>query len=71
MQADFYREALSTEMAVRKVNEICEGFESHGQYYDDKGEFLPLSVWGVRGYDTAMIEQNTPDHLKKWDAQVG
>jgi hypothetical protein len=36
---------------IKKARELLVASESHGEYYVDGGEFLPLSVWGRRGFD--------------------
>ena len=32
-----------------------QAFEEHAEYYDDGGEWLPLSVWATRGFDVEAI----------------
>ena len=34
-------------------------FQKQAKYFDDSGEYLPLSVWGNRGFDVAAIEKNS------------
>ncbi len=71
LQEAFYRQNLSTQDAIRVYNETLEGHEQHEQYYEDGGEFLPLKVWELRGYDANMIVENTPENMVKWDPQAG
>jgi hypothetical protein len=49
-------EGLSGPELLRKARELLTASESHGEYYMDGGEFLPLSVWGRRGFDETRIE---------------
>jgi hypothetical protein len=47
----------------------CEKFvssEEHEEYYQDGGEFLPLSVWASRGFNTEAIStQSGPSDIKE------
>ena len=36
-------------------------FEQHERFYEEKGCFLPLSVWATKGFNTADIEAKTPE----------
>jgi hypothetical protein len=45
--------------------------ETHGEFYEDAGEFLPLSVWAVKGYDPQVIEQGALDKDKRFHPVLG
>jgi hypothetical protein len=45
--------------------------EEHVEYYDDGGEFLPLSVWAARGWDPEAIRLNCRPADKRTHAVVG
>jgi hypothetical protein len=45
--------------------------ESHSEYYQQQGEWLPLSVWGARGFDVAAIERNTLPANRRSDVVLG
>ena len=42
--------------AVSKMTELLDKYESHESFYENSGEFLPLSVWACRGFDPAVIQ---------------
>jgi hypothetical protein len=45
--------------------------EEHVEYYDDGGEFLPLSVWLARGFDPEAIRLNCRPEDKRSHPVVG
>ena len=38
---------------------VLTAVEEHGEYYDDSGEWLPLEVWGQKGFDKEAILTKT------------
>ena len=50
---------------------VCSTLETEARSEYAGGDFLPLSVYAARGFDTKRIEQFTPEHLKKEDAVLG
>ena len=41
----------TTKLEVQtKATQMLEGFEKHTDYYDEGGQYLPLSVWAVKGF---------------------
>jgi hypothetical protein len=48
-------EGLTGPDVLKKARELLTASEAHGEYYIDGGEFLPLSVWGRRGFDEERI----------------
>jgi hypothetical protein len=52
-------DGLSGPDVLRSARELLTSSESHGEYYIDGGEFLPLSVWVQRGYDSNRIHDLT------------
>jgi hypothetical protein len=58
-RTSFYAAAhsLTGPAVIKKAMEMIEASESHGEYFIDGGEFLPLSVWATRGFDQARILQ--------------
>ena len=49
---------------VRKCDQLLQQHENHERWYSCGGKFLPLSVWGVKGWDTDRIAQNsTPEDI--------
>jgi len=70
--AAFMKDCASNKRAlVAGMNKLVKRFETHSQFYENGGEWLPLGVWGARGYDMERIEKNTPKEHKKLDPQVG
>jgi hypothetical protein len=58
---NFYREVANFSGAdAAKRIETLIGVEEHNEFYEDAGEFLPLSVWTNRGFDAERIKENTP-----------
>jgi hypothetical protein len=57
--------------AAAIASELIETFKIDQEYYNDGGEFLPLSVWQTRGYDAAMIEANTPERDRRTCSILG
>jgi hypothetical protein len=45
--------------------------EEHGEFYEDAGEFLPLRVWAVKGYDPEMIEAGAKEKDKRLHPVLG
>jgi hypothetical protein len=61
-------------MTALKSNERFIGMqtiEEHGEYYDDAGEWLPLEVWGARGFDMAAIESKSRPQDKRSHPVLG
>lgn len=50
---------------------VCSTLETEARSEYAGGDFLPLSVYAARGFDTKRIEQFTPEHLKKEDEVLG
>jgi hypothetical protein len=44
---------------IKKAREMITASEAHGEFYIDGGEWLPLSVWGKRGFDEDRIKRLT------------
>ena len=40
--------------------QILEKYEKRESYYQDAGRFLPLAVWGKKGYDEQRILDHAP-----------
>ena len=56
---------LSTVETVKKY-ETLVGSESHGEFYNNTGKFLPLSVYKAQGFDDAAIKANSrPENIKE------
>ena len=45
--------------AVAKAKELLAAHEKHETFYEYGGQFLPLSVWGTKGFDVSLIEAKT------------
>ena len=56
---------------VNQAKKILLRTEEKEDYFDDKGEFLPLSVWVSQGYDGTDIVANTPATDKKTHPVLG
>ena len=68
LQQQFYVDVatLSGPDAAKLANEVIAKTETHNEYYADGGEYLPLSVWTVRGFDADRIARNThPADIKE------
>lgn len=51
---------------VAQAKEYLRAHEVHEQFYESSGEFLPLSVWQCRGFDSAAIESGSaPEDLQR------
>ena len=46
-------------------------FEQHQKFYEEKGQFLPLSVWATKGFDITHIETKTPEEDKTVHSILG
>ena len=44
---------------VVAAKEFLKKYEQHETYYEFSGEYLPLSVWKVRGFDSDLIESKS------------
>ena len=44
---------------VSQLSDFLSKYETHESYYEDKGKFLPLSVWDRQGYDVQMIKDRS------------
>jgi hypothetical protein len=64
-------EGLTGPDVLRKARELLTASESHGEYYMDGGEFLPLSVWGRRGFDESRIELHSLPADMRMDRVLG
>ena len=51
------RDITSRKDVVAQFHEYMKGFEEHSEWYEEGGEFLPLTVWAARGFDTERIQQ--------------
>ena len=40
-----------------KASQMLERFEKHTDYYDEGGQYLPLSVWDGKGFNVDSIER--------------
>ena len=61
-QVSFMRDIgqMKTIEEVKKyANHALDKYQQQAEYFDNSGEFLPLSVWAQRGFDVDMIEQKT------------
>ncbi len=56
---------------VSQAKKIPLRTEEKEDYFDDKGEFLPLSVWVSQGFDGTDIVANTPATDKKTHPVLG
>ena len=72
-QQEFMRslDGLAGGQVVAKAKETFEGFESHQVFYEDGGEYLPLSVWKNRGFDVAAIEEKSQASDRRPDLIFG
>jgi hypothetical protein len=57
--------------ARKMLDELLESTDTRSEYFQDGGEFLPLSVWAVRGFDTDRIAANTRAEDRKDDMVLG
>ena len=61
-------------MSAGQANERyikMQAFEEHAEYYDDGGEWLPLSVWAARGFDVEAIALKSRPEDRKPHPIVG
>jgi hypothetical protein len=61
-------------MSALQANERFIGMQSieeHGEYYDDAGEWLPLAVWGTRGFDMEAIQEKSRPQDRRSHAVLG
>ena len=72
-QESFFNEI--TGMDIGTLRKFCERkftkTESHGKFYEEKGQFLPLSVWATRGFNVEDIETKSPQDDKKLHPVLG
>ena len=57
--------------AVAAAKDFIKKHEVHEVYYEFSGEFLPLTVWGVRGFNVDDIEQKSPDEDRQKHPVLG
>ncbi len=57
--------------AAALATELIETFQIDQEYYADGVEYLPLSVWQTRGFDSARIEANTPERDRRTCSILG
>ena len=60
--------ARIAEMSTVQITELCEQeeittIEEDVDFFEEGGEFLPLSVWEQRGYDITIIEDTLANAL--------
>ena len=70
-QAFMKQEHADGKDAIAHATKLMQSREVHESYYTDGGEFLPLGVYKVRGYDVEAIERSTPEEDKRWHPVVG
>ena len=66
-QVGFYREVKgwAGSAAAERLTVVLKE-EVHSEYYKERGEWQPISVWSARGYDSHNIETLTkPDDIKE------
>ena len=70
---EFFKKTSATNghELVNQAKKILLRTEEKEDYFDDKGEFLPLSVWVSQGYDVTDIVANTPATGKKTHPVLG
>ena len=51
--------------AVARAKEVLQNEEEHHEYYKDGGEYLPLSVWQNRGFDSELVRTKSAPEDKK------
>ncbi len=65
---------MSGEVANQRLVELTV-HEEHGEFYEDGGAFLPLSVWTQQGYNATAIEDGpcprTPGTIRTWGKPTG
>ena len=57
--------------AQKLLDELLVSSDTRSEYFQDGGEFLPLSVWAVRGFDTDRIAAHTRPEDRKEDMVLG
>lgn len=66
-QQEFFRSVASVSGpgSIAKCRELLRQHETHEQFYEFGGEFLPLNVWKTRGFDdSAILEKSGSDDIK-------
>ena len=62
-------------MTQGQLQKFCERkftkTESHGKFYEEKGQFLPLSVWATRGFNVEDIETKSLQENKQLHSILG
>ena len=62
-------------MSQADLKKFCERkftkTESHGKFYEEKGQFLPLSVWTARGFCADDIETKSPQDDRRLHPILG
>ena len=54
-----------------QANHTLSSYEEHARFYDDAGEYLPLSVWTQKGFDAADIAAKTAASNQKLHSVLG
>ena len=57
--------------AIKIAKHILESHESHDQWYENGGSFLPLGVWSSRGFDAENIRANSNAEDIRQDRALG
>ena len=56
---------------IIKANSVITKHQSHEQFFERGGEFLPLSVWASKGYDPEIIRTKTKPENKSSHEVLG
>jgi hypothetical protein len=56
---------------VAAAEQLLERVIADSHEVTEGGEFLPLGVWGVRGFDVEAIRSHTPQEDQKFDKVLG
>jgi hypothetical protein len=72
-QQAFMRSLTTTSgpIAVMKAKEMLQKHEAHESFYEFGGEFLPLSVWASRGFDTKAVQEKSAPEDKSTHLVLG
>ena len=62
---------MSGPAAGKKMDELLSATETREESFVDGGEFLPLNVWAVKGYDPDVIKAKTVPADVREDLVVG
>ena len=70
---EFYKACLDAnpDLVAEKATAKFTKYRKVSEYFENGGKFLPLSVWGTKGYDVDLIRENSGPEDTQFQPQCG